>query len=531
LTPAVRFTAAIGVALIEILALTVRFDTGSLAHSTVWWATILLQGSVLLRLGITVAVAALLFCGAAARDELRAMRPLPSIGYRRLAYLLLGHVLAVACVYQLTEMLLEHAVAAERGSIFFVAWLTCGAAAAVTLGLAVLPAKIWAALARANWPSLLAASAVGAVAWGGGLVSGRLWAPLGQSTLWLVGAVLHPLTGELVYSPAEGVVGTGTFAVEIAPQCSGYEGIGLILAFLGGYLWFFRHTLRFPSSILLLPLGVAAVWIANALRIVTLILIGTWGSRDVALGGFHSQAGWLSFNAIALGLALAAHRSRLFAAPAARQRNSLPHRPSLAPAYLIPLLVLAGIVMFTTALSADFDVLYPARVVGVGLVLWHFRRSYPRLRWSWRAFGIGLAAFAIWLPLALPPVQRPMPATIAGWSAMGAASWIVFRVLGSCLVVPLAEELAFRGYLTRRLIGSRIEEVPLGKFTWLSFVLSSALFGAMHGQWLAGTLAGLLYALALYRRRDLSDAIVAHATTNAAIAAYVLASGDWGLWL
>ena len=98
------------------------------------------------------------------------------------------------------------------------------------------------------------------------------------------------------------------------------------------------------------------------------------------------------------------------------------------------------------------------------------------------------------------------------------------------MTVPIAEELAFRGYLTRRFISCDFLAEPLGRFTWISWIGSSALFGAVHGRWLAGTLVGLLYALALYRRRELMDAVVAHAITNALIAACVLATGQWGLW-
>ena len=96
--------------------------------------------------------------------------------------------------------------------------------------------------------------------------------------------------------------------------------------------------------------------------------------------------------------------------------------------------------------------------------------------------------------------------------------------------MPLAEELAFRGYLTRRLIAAEFRDVPPGQFGWSSLLVSSVLFGTLHGRWVAGTLAGLLYALALYRRRELSDAVLAHATTNALIAADVLLAGAWSLW-
>ena len=108
--------------------------------------------------------------------------------------------------------------------------------------------------------------------------------------------------------------------------------------------------------------------------------------------------------------------------------------------------------------------------------------------------------------------------------------WLIFRVLGSVITVPLAEELAFRGYLTRKLIAKDFETLPLGQFSWFSFIMASVLFGLLHERWLAGTLAGMAYALALYRRGQLGDAVIAHMTTNALIAVFVLTQGKWSLW-
>jgi len=48
------------------------------------------------------------------------------------------------------------------------------------------------------------------------------------------------------------------------------------------------------------------------MRITLLTVIGTSVSAGVALGGFHSQAGWLFFLAVSLGLMMASHRLRLF---------------------------------------------------------------------------------------------------------------------------------------------------------------------------------------------------------------------------
>ena len=40
----------------------------------------------------------------------------------------------------------------------------------------------------------------------------------------------------------------------------------------------------------------------------------------------------------------------------------------------------------------------------------------------------------------------------------------------------------------------------------------------------------MFYAWAMYRRGRVGDAILAHATTNALIAAVVLILGNWNLW-
>ena len=96
--------------------------------------------------------------------------------------------------------------------------------------------------------------------------------------------------------------------------------------------------------------------------------------------------------------------------------------------------------------------------------------------------------------------------------------------------VAVFEELAFRGYLLRRLIDSDFTAVSPKHFTAASFLISSVAFGALHGRWLAGILAGMIYAAAQYRRGEISDAIVAHVVTNGLLAAYVVLFGHWAFW-
>lgn len=61
--------------------------------------------------------------------------------------------------------------------------------------------------------------------------------------------------------------------------------------------------------------------------------------------------------------------------------------------------------------------------------------------------------------------------------------------------------------------------------------LSSLAFGLLHGErWVAGSLAGLIYAAVFLRRGRIGDAVAAHATTNALLAAWVLAGARRELW-
>ena len=110
---------------------------------------------------------------------------------------------------------------------------------------------------------------------------------------------------------------------------------------------------------------------------------------NLALGGFHSQAGSLAFLAVSLGLATIAHRTRFFSTTAAPEETAGFDNPA-AP-YLAPLMALVAASMLTGAFTAGFDYGYPLRVLAVAGALWVFRHQYRDLRWtwSWTAVAIG----------------------------------------------------------------------------------------------------------------------------------------------
>jgi CAAX prenyl protease-like protein len=108
-------------------------------------------------------------------------------------------------------------------------------------------------------------------------------------------------------------------------------------------------------------------------------------------------------------------------------------------------------------------------------------------------------------------------------------AWLAVRVTGSVFVIPLVEELAFRGFLLPWLVSPDFENVSPRAWTWPAVLLSSLAFGALHEHWVLGTLAGLVFAAVRLHRGRLSDAVLAHSVANAVVAAAAL-SGLWALW-
>lgn len=98
------------------------------------------------------------------------------------------------------------------------------------------------------------------------------------------------------------------------------------------------------------------------------------------------------------------------------------------------------------------------------------------------------------------------------------------------MIVPIVEELAFRGYLQRRLISADFTAVPMGAWRWIPVLVSASVFGLLHGDWIAGVLAGVAFSYAVKLRGRLSDAIIAHGVANLLLSLCVLGYGRWDLW-
>lgn len=189
--------------------------------------------------------------------------------------------------------------------------------------------------------------------------------------------------------------------------------------------------------------------------------------------------------------------------------------------------------------------LAPVRLLAVAAAIAMFSRRVLRWRcvFPMASILLGAVVLVFWIaPETLFPGYRDFwlfhnGLTGAARSTLRAplksdAFFIAIRVLESAILVPILEELFWRGWLMRWLIRTDFENVPLGQYTALSFWGAALLFASEHGPyWDVGLVAGVAYNWWIVRTRNLADCMLAHAVTNALLAAWVLLGDQWQYWL
>jgi exosortase E/protease (VPEID-CTERM system) len=484
------------------------------------------------RLLVAFAAAAALFMYVRGGDALRSVDAAFRAAPLRVAFLL-WHLLLIAVLAPLSYLLYRYTTTDGSLAGVVLLWAAVGSAALAAALLTLAPWPLWLDAGRrlgVIWPYAALAAVASTAAM---QLAQMLWKPTAGLTFDLVRRLLAPILPGLSTDSTTLVLSTDRFAVQVAEVCSGLEGVGLILAFSSAWLLYFRREYIFPRALLLIPVGVAAIFALNVLRIAALILIGNAGFPEIAIYGFHSQAGWIAFIAVACGLVLLSRRSAWLkhSAPQAHAATET-HNPTAA--YLMPMLAVLAAGMASRALSSDFEFFYPLRVIAGLTLLLVYRKKLASIDWrcSWRGPAVGAGVFAVWMVAAHTlVVPSAMPEKLAALPATARAGWIASRIAGSVLIVPIAEELAYRGYLMRRLMDADFESVSYRAIGWAALVATAVLFGLAHGTfWLPGIIAGLAFGLIVMRRGALGEGAAAHATCNALIGASVLAQGQWGLW-
>lgn len=191
------------------------------------------------------------------------------------------------------------------------------------------------------------------------------------------------------------------------------------------------------------------------------------------------------------------------------------------------------------ALASPQYWLFPLQILVCGFLLVRYRAFYSDLKALRGFFAASLAgalAFAIWIA----------PQELFGFAPRtdgfhphffgneGAAYWgnLLARFARMVIVVPLVEELFWRGFLLRFCVRDQFQDVPFGTFTWRSFLIVTVAFCFEHTRpdWAAALLTSALYNGVAYWTRSLLACVVAHAVTNLLLGLYILKTQQWGFW-
>lgn len=215
--------------------------------------------------------------------------------------------------------------------------------------------------------------------------------------------------------------------------------------------------------------------------------------------------------------------------------NSSIHLVKYYAPHVVHFILLGLFIYITPLLKISKAFSYPLQtlVLATSLICyWKIYGDEIRLAFDWTAIIAGVVVFFIWI---LPEGFYPQMGKSEFNPYVLAKGEMVYlltavRLFGATVVIPLVEELFWRSFALRFLIKSEFKSLPLGQFSWFSFVAVSVAFGFEHHRWLVGIIAGMIYAWTLYRSRNLFSPILAHAVTNLLLGVYVIATGKWYYW-
>lgn len=203
--------------------------------------------------------------------------------------------------------------------------------------------------------------------------------------------------------------------------------------------------------------------------------------------------------------------------------------------YIFPFSIFAVCTYGGPFFNISPGLVYPVKTILVGasiVYFWNTLKKEISLSFSWLAVTSGVLVFIIWVLSEglYPQIGYSEFNPYEYTRGSGVYFIIAFRMIGAALIVPVMEEFFWRSFALRFAIESDFKSIPMGQFSWFSFIFIAILFGFEHYRWLPGIIAGLVYAGVLYHRKNLFDSILSHSITNLLLGIYVLATHSWSFW-
>jgi len=174
-------------------------------------------------------------------------------------------------------------------------------------------------------------------------------------------------------------------------------------------------------------------------------------------------------------------------------------------------------------------------VIGLTANAWRPELSVSRNAFITGAF-FGVIGIALWI--GIEKIPYPHIGSRSGFNPFTAIPdvsfrmlWITSRFVGLAAVVPLIEELFWRGFLVRYIDHmDDYRKVIAGHHSWMATGVVTAAFTSIHPEWLAAVVYALLTDQLLRRTKSVGACVVMHAVTNLLLGIYVVTTRSWQLW-
>lgn len=526
----IRIAAAISILILEVMLLSLMVDASKVPENGLLSLLLAQAGNLLRWIIVTVGLLVLLITnGFRQRIQILVSQYSPSAVFG----VFLLHQGAFFILVSITHLVFR---ATGTESYFGYLWFFTVILTGLTWCLLIASAENWKSFVNREQVSIVRAAISGAIIVGLGFYFQRYWDSMTEFTFSATRVLLGIFYEDIITDIAQNKLGVDEFWVYIAPVCSGIEGVILAVSISAIYVYLSRAHLKFPYALTLLPLAAVISIALNIIRITLLIIIGAEVSPLLAVGSFHSVAGWISAVLVALLLIF------VFSSWDWIQKQSFEEERStraqsdsaLAQAILIPFVVYLGLTLIGTALPMRIDHFYPAKLIVTGAIFlyyWPVYRLYKPEQLQLSAL-IGVLVAIVWV-VSSPDDALYNTATDTELIAMPFVLmivWGILRLAGYWFLTPVMEELVFRSYLLHRLSGTTISNVSQPAFSLFALLVSSMLFGFLHHAWFAGTVSGLLFAGLRFHTRSLSNSIVSHIIANILVSTWAIYTQNWSLF-
>jgi CAAX prenyl protease-like protein len=219
-------------------------------------------------------------------------------------------------------------------------------------------------------------------------------------------------------------------------------------------------------------------------------------------------------------------------------------------AYIIPFILYVVPSTFESVglLGLNYEAVCAMKGVFAGAAVWLCWREYPAFSTvgHLQAIVVGVLGFAVWI--LLDQVQSMLPGAqhFATWLLPGnrvgynpytrsgsieiRTAFVIIRLIELTIIVPVVEEIFWRGFLARYVITEDFQTVPQGVFTAFSFLVVTVAFASVHPEVLAAIGWGVMVNLLYVKTGNIWACVVMHSITNGLLGGYILATRSWQLW-